>query len=155
MVGFKVCPEPVGGMASKWAGMNISKWSSNAKEGYIINYIKELPRNSRTLQKKNNSSSLRHCSKQTHTSVSLPAVVNPPLPCSPRAVGIFIPSSHSASAVSSTHHLVTEPLTASAAKRWFRAWQQNNLWGPSEPERRHCLASKKNTQSWEGYGKIC
>ena len=147
MVGFKVCPEPVGGTASTLAGMNISKWSSNAREGYITNYIKELSCNSRTLQKKKNSSSLRHRSKQTQASVGLPATVNPPpLPCSPRALGIFLPASHSASAVSGTHHLVTEPLTASAAKRRFRTWQQNNLWGLSEPERRHWLVSKKNTQ---------
>lgn len=152
MVGFKVCPEPVGGMASQLAGM--SKWSSNAREGYILNYIKELSCNSRTLQKKKNSSSLRHRSKQTHTSVGLP-VNPPPPPCSPRALGILLPSSHSASAVNNTNHLVMEPLTASAAKRRFRAWQKNNLWGPSEPERRRWLVSKKNTQSWEGYGKIC
>lgn len=152
MVGFQVCLEPVGGTAAKLAGMSISKWSRNARAGYIINYTEELSRNSRTSRKKKNSSSLRSAVSK-HTQCGSSCCCKPSSsPRSPPALGIFLlPALGWRWAA---HVMSDRASDSSSSTRRFRARQQNSLRGPSEPERRRCLVGKKNTQSWGGYGKI-
>lgn len=114
MVGFQVCLEPMGGTAAKLAGMSISKWSRNARAGYIINYTKELSRNSRTSRKKKNSSSLRSAVSK-HTQRGSSCCCKPSSsPCSPPALG-FSSFQRWAGGERLTSW-VTEPPTASAAQ---------------------------------------